>query len=133
MLSSQKIALAAPPQKIVGGTIARNGEFPYQVSIRKYGHHFCGGSIIDKQYILTAAHCAVEIPNPPTEEFTVVTGTNTLSDGGQESAIAEVTTHPEYTPGQENSWHNDIAVLKVKFLFTKKWIYFYFSFYNIKL
>lgn len=43
--------------KIVGGYDAKNGEFPYQVSIRINNKHFCGGSILNQYYILTAAHC----------------------------------------------------------------------------
>jgi hypothetical protein len=47
-------------ERIVGGRAARDGEFPWQISIFKYNSmqtSFCGGSIIDKNTILTAAHC----------------------------------------------------------------------------
>ena len=44
--------------KILGGTEALVGEFPWLVSIRGYdGSHICGGFIIHKRYIITAAHC----------------------------------------------------------------------------
>jgi trypsin len=48
-----------PENPIVGGTTASAGDFPYIVSIQKSGSHFCGGSLLNANTVLTAAHCAV--------------------------------------------------------------------------
>lgn len=48
---------ANPTNRIVGGINANEGQFPHQVSLRRNGSHTCGGSIISKNFILTAAHC----------------------------------------------------------------------------
>ena len=54
--------------RIVGGKDAKDGEFPWQVSIRNLAgigySHFCGGSIIDKKWILTSAACCLNQVKP---------------------------------------------------------------------
>ncbi|GFO33011.1 serine protease [Plakobranchus ocellatus] len=40
-----------------GGEEAQRHEFPWQVSLMHNGQHWCGGTLIDDQWVLTAAHC----------------------------------------------------------------------------
>ena len=42
---------------IVGGTIAPTGAWPWLVSMRYGGSHTCGGSLINANWVITAAHC----------------------------------------------------------------------------
>lgn len=40
--------------RIIGGVETARNEFPFIVSLARHGKHFCGGSIIDTEWILTA-------------------------------------------------------------------------------
>ncbi|XP_044019359.1 serine protease 27-like [Aphidius gifuensis] len=95
--------------RVVGGNVASEGSHPYQVSLRsKSGSHFCGGVIIDKRWILTAAHCIVG--DKPSSVF-VVTGTNSLSQGGTKYETDLLIAHKNYNSA---AFSNDIGLIRVK-------------------
>ena len=49
---------AAEDDKIVGGYECPRHSVPYQVSLNA-GYHFCGGSLINESWVVTAAHCPI--------------------------------------------------------------------------
>jgi len=47
-----------PDLKIIGGVLATTERYPYLASLTYFGTSICGGSLVAKDMILTAAHCA---------------------------------------------------------------------------
>ncbi|XP_076645366.1 chymotrypsin-1-like [Halictus rubicundus] len=93
--------------KIVGGSPAEEGQYPYQASLRYRGRHFCGGSVLNERWILTAAHCLSGFND---NGITVVLGTNKLDDGGDMYQSEKIVVHPKYSSALIR---NDIGVIKV--------------------
>ena len=50
--------------RIVGGSVAKVNSWPWQVMlvVRSSGIQFCGGSLVDRYWVVTAAHCVNRIP-----------------------------------------------------------------------
>lgn len=84
--------------KIVGGEDAKVGQFPHQASIQVkiFGSwsHNCGGSILNKRYILTASHC---IAGQDPEEMQVVVGSNKLDQPGDAYPVIKLIPHEHYS------------------------------------
>ncbi|XP_043784377.1 chymotrypsin-2-like [Apis laboriosa] len=97
--------------KIINGEDAKEGEIPYQVSLQKKfsSFHFCGGSILNENYVITAAHC---MQGKSAEDVKVVSGTINLAIPRYENDVHKIFIHEKYN--SLDSWKNDIALLKVK-------------------
>lgn len=94
--------------RIIGGSQAQQGDIPWQVSLEgSGGGQFCGGSLIDKEWVLTAAHC-VEGQSP--QFLRVRVGlTDLQSNNGETRNISQIVIHPSYTQGAST----DVALLKL--------------------
>ncbi|XP_069701692.1 chymotrypsin-2-like [Periplaneta americana] len=95
-------------ERIVNGTNASPGQYPFMASLRYWKNHVCGASIINECYVLTASHCVIwKLP----EELSVRVGSVDLSSGGSLHDVSEIIMHSEYDP--DNMHVHDIALLKL--------------------
>lgn len=96
--------------RIVGGEDAKEGQFPYQVSLRQksMNNHFCGGSILSKRFLLTAAHCTLDENADPANVFAVV-GEIQLRKRGIVIELDRIIVHPGW---ERSILINDISLLR---------------------
>ena len=99
--------------RIVGGKHVKRNEYPWHVRLSivkgsKLLKAPCGGSILTRDKILTAAHCTVKFP---AKNITVWTGEHDYkkNDGEMSHAVCNKTEHPEYY--KKAKYDQDIAVL----------------------
>ncbi|NXC72345.1 CTRL protease, partial [Anhinga anhinga] len=96
-------------QRIINGQSTVPGSWPWQVSLQtRSGSHFCGGSLINENWIITAAHCEF---NP--YSHVVVLGEYDLGssrESVQVKTVVRAITNPSWDPYNLN---NDITLLKL--------------------
>lgn len=80
----------AKDTRIIGGERAQSGRFQYSVSLQDNGGHFCGGAMIARDVVLTAAHCLNDGKN-----IEVVIGSDNVNQG-QLLKVKEQIEHPNY-------------------------------------
>jgi secreted trypsin-like serine protease len=97
-----------PVYRIVGGKPARPGAWPSMVALIFRNRAICGGTVIDKNWVLTAAHC---VANRDIAEFEIEEGTVELNNGGRRISLADIIINPRYRSGPPT---NDTALLKLK-------------------
>jgi len=97
--------------RIVGGTQASLNEWPWQVALMYGNSQFCGGSLINDRYVLTAAHCVVDFT---AGQLSVRLGEHNLATSSESSditrSVKSITSHPSYN---DNTLVNDIALLEL--------------------
>ncbi|XP_045726062.1 coagulation factor IX isoform X2 [Mirounga angustirostris] len=96
--------------RIVGGKDAKPGQFPWQVLLNGKVDAFCGGSIINEKWVVTAAHCI-----EPDDKITVVAGehnTEVREPTEQKRNVIRTILHHSYN-ATVNKYNHDIALLEL--------------------
>jgi secreted trypsin-like serine protease len=102
---------------IVGGTEVPNGKYPFVALMdvdTRNGQHItsCGGSLIDQDSVLTAAHCLYGLFNPKSHKLQVYVGrTVRSSNQGQVRSWKSIFIHPNYNPQKNEAY--DAAVINL--------------------
>ncbi|NWX10950.1 CELA1 elastase, partial [Caloenas nicobarica] len=101
-------------QRVVGGTEASSHAWPSQISLQYYSggewHHTCGGSLIHRRWVLTAAHCVDR-----NLQFRVVAGDHNLyrSEGSEQTfSLSKIVIHPNWNSNNVAAGY-DIALIRL--------------------
>nr|XP_034325153.1 chymotrypsinogen A-like isoform X1 [Crassostrea gigas] len=100
-----------PRLRVVGGDPALEGEWPWQVSFQNERGHFCGGTLVGDQWVVTAAHC---LYGQTISSIHVLLGEHHQefkSNNEWNATIQKVQIHPEYSTN--HGLPHDIAVVQL--------------------
>ncbi|XP_071178268.1 venom peptide isomerase heavy chain-like [Mytilus edulis] len=110
------VSNAATIVKIVNGNDADIEEFPWQVSVQVndngYWESHCGGVIIDKNWVLTAAHCTFSSVTRTRERFRVLAGSSLYSQLNVTRYVKDIYVHKNFQ--KPEVLDNDIMLIELK-------------------
>lgn len=101
-----------PNTRIVNGFQAVPGQFPHQALLEitlPQGRAICGGSLLNDEWVITAAHCALSAT-----QFKISLGAQTFDNPSEPGRVVDTTTtkivHPQYS---SFSATNDLSLIKL--------------------
>ncbi|MPZ84234.1 MAG: trypsin-like serine protease [Actinophytocola sp.] len=101
------LSQANADQQIVGGNRASIADHSYTVYLTTAdGFQYCGGTLVDDNKVVTAAHCAVG--KAPADVLVVAGREDKESDAGYTSQVGEIWVHPDFRDVRSGA---DVAVL----------------------
>ncbi|KAK1152435.1 transmembrane protease serine 9-like [Acipenser oxyrinchus oxyrinchus] len=97
---------ASVDSRIINGHEVTPHSKPYMASLQIKRSHICGGFLVGKSFVMTAAHCFNS-----GEGLTVVLGSHNLNEvqDSQRFSVASITRHNKYT---SKPLQNDIMLLQ---------------------
>ncbi|KAM4550899.1 uncharacterized protein prss56 isoform 2-T2 [Odontesthes bonariensis] len=103
--------ITQPRSRIVGGSPAPPGSWPWLVNLQVDGGLMCGGVLVDSSWVVTAAHCFAGSRSE--SHWTAVVGefdiTKTDPDE-QALKVNRIIPHPKFNP---KTFNNDIALVEL--------------------
>ena len=97
--------------EIIGGEIANPSAYPTVVALEDSpGNWFCTGTLIAKEWVLTAAHCVADAPAGTAMSVRFDDADVNDTTGGKVVAVAEVHASADF---DWEAWDNDIALLRL--------------------
>ncbi|XP_010573402.1 PREDICTED: transmembrane protease serine 5 [Haliaeetus leucocephalus] len=99
--------------RVVGGMDVPLGCWPWQVSVYHGSQHHCGGSVLAREWIITAAHCVHSYRWLPASAWLVFAGVITHGSIKHEAGVSvkKIIHHPLYN---DSSLDYDIALMKLQ-------------------
>ncbi|KAM4703008.1 trypsin-like [Rhinophrynus dorsalis] len=92
--------------RIIGGKECVANSQPWQCSLHYFDQHVCGGTLIDKSWVLTAAHCQL-----PSLQIRLGDHNLNVYEGKEQFTYAEkICPHKSFNP---HTYDNDIMLLKL--------------------
>lgn len=88
--SAVAVVTASPAEAVIGGEDATE-TYPFMTALyNDSGVHYCGGALVDEEWVLTAAHCG------DSGGMSVRVGSTDETEGGSEREVTEVVQHPDF-------------------------------------
>lgn len=94
----------------MGGQDTRSQQYPWMAMLQYGGRFYCGGSLINANYVLTAAHCLRDFSSASITITLLAHKLDGSTPGTFTKNVIKSTIHPLYNP---STFDNDIGLLKM--------------------